>query len=130
LKGNLELEYNNNKTTAHLVFSPDKNGEDWQGNRIKVLLESEGVKVGIVTDSIKKAEEAIAKAETEFKILIAESEGPVPKSDSIFQWEKLEIPKELQADGERIFKVAFEPEITKNVTKNVKVKKKVQVKAY
>ncbi|MEA1910102.1 MAG: FapA family protein [Spirochaetota bacterium] len=129
MKGNLKLEYNKNKTNAHLVFSPDKKGEDWPEKRINALLESEGIKVGIIPDSIKKAEEKIKKTETDLKILIAESERPVPKSKGTYQWEKLEIPAVLKTDGERIFKVAFEPEITRNVVKNVKVKKKVEKKS-
>jgi len=71
LKGNLELEYNN-KTNTHLIFTPEKDG---------------------------------------------------------YQWEKLEIPDVLKADGERIFKVALDPEITRDVVKNVKVKKKVEKKS-
>lgn len=129
MKGNLELEYNKNKTSAHLVFSPDKKGEEWSEKRITALLESEGIKVGIIPDSIKKAEETIAKTETELKILIAESEEPVPTSKGTYQWEKLEIPAVLRTDGERIFKVSFEPEITREVVKNIKVQKKVQKKS-
>ena len=48
MKGNLELEYNKNKTSAHLVFFPDKEGEDWPEKMITALLESEGIKVGII----------------------------------------------------------------------------------
>jgi len=129
LKGNLELEYNKNKTSAHLVFSPDKEGEEWPEKRITALLESEGIKVGIIPDSIKKAEESISKTETELKILIAESEEPVHQSKGTYQWEKLEIPSVLKTDGERIFKVAFEPEITRDIVKNVKVQKKVEKKS-
>ena len=129
MKGNLELEYNKNKTSAHLIFSPDKEGEEWPEKRITELLESEGITVGIIPDSIKKAAEAIAKKGTDFKILIAESEEPVPKSKVTYLWEKLEIPAVLKTDGERIFKVAFEPEITRNVVKNVKVKKKIEKKS-
>ncbi len=129
MKGNLELEYNSNKTSAHLIFTPDKEGEDWTEKRIKLLLETEGIKVGIIAESIKKAEEAIAKTETELKILIAESESPVPKSKGIYKWEKLEIPAELKTDAERVFKVAFDPEITRDIIKNVKVKKKVEKKS-
>ncbi|MCD6397564.1 MAG: DUF342 domain-containing protein [Spirochaetaceae bacterium] len=129
MKGSLELEYNKNKTSAHLIFTPDKDGEDWTEKRIKLLLETEGVKVGIISDSIKKAEESIAKTETALKILIAESEDPVPPSKGTYVWEKLEIPAELKTDAERVFKVAFDPEITRDIVKNVKVKKKVEKKS-
>ncbi len=129
MKGNLELEYNTNKTSAHLVFKPEKDGEEWTEKGIEALLKAEGIKVGIITDSIKKAEESIAKTETELKILIAESEAPVSQSKGNYQWEKLEIPEELKTDAERVLKVAFDPEITRNVVKNVKVKKKVEKKS-
>lgn len=129
MKGNLELEYNINKTSAHVVFTPDKNGDKWSEKKILAFLEAEGVKVGIIAESIKKAEEEILKTETELKFLIAESEAPVPKSKGIFQWEKLEIPSVLKTDGERIFKVAFDPEITRDIVKNVKVREKVEKKS-
>ncbi len=128
MKGNLELEYNKNKTSAHLVFTPEKDGEEWTEKRIKLLLETEGIKVGIITESIKEAEESITKTDTELKILIAESESPVPQSKGSYKWEKLEIPEELKTDAERIFKVAFDPEITREIVKNIKVKKKVEKK--
>ena len=129
MKGNLELEYNDNKTNAHLVFTPHKDGEDWSEKRIKSLLEAEGVTNGILPEAIKTAEETIAKSETDLKILIAESEAPVSKSEGTYQWEKLEIPSVLKTDGERIFKVAFDPEINREIVKNVKVKKKVEKKS-
>ncbi|MCK5153867.1 MAG: DUF342 domain-containing protein, partial [Spirochaetales bacterium] len=129
MKGNLVLEYNIDKTSAHLIFTPEKDGEEWTEKRILSLLESEGVKVGIISESVKKAEEAILKTETELKILIAESESPVPQSKGIYQWEKLEIPEGLKTDAERVLKVAFAPEITRDILKNVKVKKKVEKKS-
>ena len=129
MKGNLELEYNENKTSAHLVFIPEKNGEEWTEKRIKSFLEAEGIKSGIIPESIKKAEDSISKTENELKILIAESEAPVSKSKGSLKWEKLEIPAELKADGERIFKVAFDPEITRDIVKNITIKKKVEKKS-
>lgn len=129
MKGNLKLEYNVNKTSAHLVFTPGKNGKEWTEKKIGALLEAEGIKVGIISKSIKKAEVSIAKTETELKILIAESEAPVSQSDGNYQWEKLEIPAELITDAERVLKVAFDPEITRDIVKNVKVKKKIEKKS-
>lgn len=129
MKGNLQLGFNKNKTTAELVFSPDRDGEEWTEKRIKALLEAEGIREGIISDKIKEAEESIKKTESEIKILIAESKAPVPKSEGTYQWEKLEIPSELSVDAERVFKVAFDPEITIDRVKNIKVQKKVKQKS-
>lgn len=122
MKGNLRLEFNKNKTTAELIFSPDKNGEEWTEKRIKALLESEGIKEGILSDKIKEAEKAIKKTESEIRMLIAESDGT-------YQWEIPEIPADLSTDAERVFKVAFDPEITIDRIKNIKIQKKVKQKS-
>jgi uncharacterized protein len=129
LKGNLILEFNTNKTSAHLVFTPTENGEDWPEKRIKSMLESEGVNEGIIADSIKKAEESISKTDEELKILVAESENPVPFLIGNYQWETLEIPPQLKVDSERIIKNALDPEITRKIVKNIRVKKKVEQKS-
>ncbi len=129
MKGNLKLEFNKNKTTANLVFSPAADGEEWTEKRIKALLEAEGVREGIKSDKIKEAEEAILKTEVEINILVAESEAPVPKSEGSYQWENLEIPSDLSTDAERVFKVAFDPEITRDRIKKIKVQKKVEKKS-
>jgi uncharacterized protein len=128
LKGNLELEYNNNKTSVHLIFTPSDEGDNWSEKSIQALLDSEGLKVGIISDSIKKAEELFLKADTQLKIMVAESKAPVHGYIDNYQWEKLEIPEELITDGERIFKVAFDPEITRDIEKNVKIQKKAEKK--
>lgn len=129
MKGNLKFEFNNNKTSAELVFSPASDGEEWTEKRIKELLEAEGIKEGIKSDKIKEAEEAIKKTEKVIRILIAESEAPVPKSEGIYQWQISEIPSDLSTDAERVYKVAFDPEITINRKKNIKVQKKVKQKS-
>lgn len=129
MKGKLRLEFNKNKTTAELVFSPDKDGREWTEKRIKTLLEGEGIREGILSDKIKEAEVAIKKADSEIRMLIAESEAPVPKSEGKYQWEIPEIPADLSTDAERVFKVAFDPEITIDRIKNIKVQKKVKQKS-
>ncbi len=129
MKGNLRLEFNKNKTTSELVFSPDKDGEEWTEKRIKAFLEGEGIREGILSDKIKEVEEAIKKTESEIRMLIAESEAPVPKSEGMYQWGISEIPADLSTDAERVFKVAFDPEITIDRIKNIKVQKKVTQKS-
>ncbi len=129
MKGNLQLEFNKNKTTVELVFYPDKDGGEWSEKRIKALLEGGGIKKGIISDKIKEAEEAIKKTESKVRMLVAESEAPVPKSEGTYQWEIPEIPSDLSSDAERIFKVAFDPEITIDRVKNIKVQKKVKQKS-
>ena len=129
MKGNIKLKFNKNKTTANLLFIPEKDGEEWTEKRINTLLKTEGVKEGIDSDKIKRAEEAIKKTKIEINLLIAESEAPVPKSEGIYQWNNLEIPSELSTDAERVYKVAFDPEITIDRIKNVKVQKKVKQKS-
>ena len=129
MKGTLQLEFNKNKTTAELVFSPDKDGEEWTEKRITMLIEAEGIRKGIISDKIKEAEESIKKTESDIRMLIAESEAPVPKSESTYQWKIPQIPEELSIDAERVFKVAFDPEITIEHIKNVKVQKKVKKKS-
>lgn len=129
MKGNLKLDFNNNKTTANLVFSPAADGEEWTEKRIKALLEAEGIREGINSDKIKEVEETIKNTEIEIRILIAESESPVPKSDGTYQWKNLEIPEELNTDAERVFKVALDPEITVDRIKNIKVQEKIEKKS-
>ena len=129
MKGNLELEYNSNKTSAQLVFTPDKDGEEWTEKRMAAFLDAEGVKVGIIPGSLKDAAEKILKTEKSIKVFVAKSSEPVSQLNENYHWENLEIPDELGSDGERIFKVAFDPEITRERVENIKVKKKVQKKS-
>jgi len=129
LKGSIELEYNKNKTSAHLIFTPDKDGEDWTEKRLAAFIDAEGVKVGIIPDSLKNAAEEILKTEKPLKFSVAKSTEPVSQLNENYQWENLEIPDELGSDGERLFKVAFDPEIIRERIENVKVKKKVQKKS-
>ncbi|MCF6336237.1 MAG: FapA family protein, partial [Spirochaetales bacterium] len=129
MKGNLQLIFNDDKTSAAVTFTPSEEGEEWTENRIKALLETEGVKEGIKPGSIEKAAREIVAAKEEITFTIAESEAPVSKSEGSFEWKSLKIPHELIPDAERIFKVAFTPEITQNIEKNIKVRKKVQKKS-
>ncbi|MCK5198391.1 MAG: hypothetical protein KAR21_08575, partial [Spirochaetales bacterium] len=129
MKGKLQLEFNNNKTIAELVFSPAADGEEWTEKRIKALLEAEGIREGIKSDKIKEAEEAIQKTKVEINIPVAKSEAPVPKSEGSYQWEDLEIPSDLSTDAERVFKVAFDPEITRDRIKNITVQEKIEKKS-
>jgi len=129
VKGNLELEFNLNKTKAQLIFTPNKDGEEWTEKRLSAFLDAEGVTVGIISGSLKDAAEKILKTEKLLKLPLAESTEPVSQLNENYQWENLEIPVELASDGERIFKVAFDPEITRERVKKIKVKKKIQKKS-
>ncbi len=129
MKGNLQLIFNEDKTTASITFTPAEEGEEWTENRIKALLEAEGVREGIQAESIAKAAMEIATAKEKVTFTVAESEAPVSKSDGNPEWKTLEIPQELMHDSERILKVAFTPEITRNIEKKIKVKKKVSKKS-
>jgi hypothetical protein len=129
VKGKLQVQVDDSRLTASLVFLPDEeNGSLWTKPKIQNLLEEKGIVTGISEDAIDGALMRFADAEEgPVRWEVARGEEPQPPEVS-FAWEECPIPEELTEAAERVLKTAPPPEITRTRTSREKVRKKVTKK--
>jgi len=130
LKGSIELRVSEDELSAHLVFTPQAEGEEWSMQGLLALLEDEGVSEGFDQYKVREVMNSFAEGEegNPREAKLAEGIPPKPGKPEQVEWEDCSIPKEMEEDAHRILEAAGPPKITKTVTDKVKFTKKVEKK--
>lgn len=130
LKGSIELRVSEDELSAHLIFTPQQEGKEWNMQALLSLLGEEGITEGFDQYSLREVMNSFADAEegNPREAKLAEGIPPKEGKPETVQWEESSIPKEVEEEAERVFAAADPPKITKTVTEKVKFTKKVEKK--
>jgi uncharacterized protein (DUF342 family) len=136
ITGNLQLDVDESGLEARIVYTPSSDGEQWDVEKLKRLLNEEKITEGVDEKTLESTIDDLAKQPekrgdgeiNKQTVLIAEgtpAQDPVPEK---VNWLDLPKPEDIKEDIERFLQDVDAPNITKERVKKVKTKKKVQKK--
>ncbi|TFG65369.1 MAG: DUF342 domain-containing protein [Spirochaetales bacterium] len=129
LKGNIRLTIDEEELTASVVFSADKDGEEWDAARLINHLTRNKVVEGYSPSSVEEVLGKLSKTKTgESEMIIAEGTKPEPPVPEQYNWEELPIPEPYASFAEKFFRNAPEPEIISIKIEKIKKRKKILIK--
>jgi len=127
--GNIILNVDESSLKADLLFTYNKDGKEWDAEKIKLLLSGNEINSGFTDKDIAAALEKFALEKSSATLAVANglpSELPVPES---VKWTELPVPDEFTSVVDNCIKAASEPRIESLIVKKVKVKKKILKKS-
>jgi len=126
IKGNLELDIDEQGLQARVTVTPDENGAELSPEGILALLKEKGVKEGVNSDAVDKAFRTLGKKRTEpLTFVAAQGAMPLAPTPETTVCEPFQIPEGIKGIRDRLLAKAGIPEIWEIKEEKIKKERKV-----
>jgi len=103
VKGNLNLEIDEQGVEVRISLTPDENGGDLTVEGIRTLLAEKNIRQGVDLDAIDRAMRSLARGRSEpVTFVAANGVRPEPPSPETIAFEPLSIPDRLAATARTV----------------------------
>ncbi len=129
IKGNIEVEIDERQLEARLVFTPSDDGEAWDEEKIRALLESRQLGKKVEAQKLGQALTAFRSQEGEsVSGVVASGTPPQDPVRETVEWPEVEIPEELVQKSVGLYQGASAPAVYDIRVNKVKVEQTVTKK--
>ena len=130
IKGNIDLEIDEQGVEVRITITPDPNGADINAESLQAMLAEKKVRTGVSNDAIDKALRTLARKNADpLSFIAAAGVPPQPPAPETVLFEPAPIPDRLASVARTVLAAAPQPRGFRVREEKVKVEKKVLRKA-